>query len=403
QEIFEGMIATSQNRFPSLAFDVGAVNSLMSPFFPAGFYYKTFKWPAKAWDKLYEPIIRRAAGLGVSPTEQDPDRYTNRFAHCDVLVVGGGAAGLMAARTAADQGKSVILCDENPEFGGWLLSDTDVTIDGATAPEWIAGQLKALRANPNVTLLTRTTGFGYFQQNMVALAERITDHLSNPDPDLPRERMWQVRAQKVIIAQGMIERHMVFPENDRPGIVLAGAAQTWLNKYGVAVGKQIGVYTACDTAWQAAFELYEAGSDIVVIVDHRSQVEQALLDQAKELEIEVVLGSAVKRAQGKLRISGIEVVDVGSGNDTKEVREFPLDALIVSAGWTPSLHLYSQSRGKPQWDEGTQRFLPGASPQDCVSVGGCNGTDDLADVLEEAVAALGGSPKDLKVIDDVST
>ncbi|MEL6744188.1 MAG: FAD-dependent oxidoreductase, partial [Pseudomonadota bacterium] len=149
QEIFEGLVATSQNRFPSLSFDVGAINSLMSPFFPAGFYYKTFKWPAKAWDKLYEPIIRRAAGLGESPTEPDPDRYTNRFAHCDVLVIGGGAAGLMAARTAADQGKSVILCDENPSFGGWLLSDTDAMIDGETAADWVAAQIKALRASPN--------------------------------------------------------------------------------------------------------------------------------------------------------------------------------------------------------------------------------------------------------------
>lgn len=399
QEIFEGLVATSQNRFPSLSFDVGAINSLMSPFFPAGFYYKTFKWPAKAWDKLYEPIIRRAAGLGESPTEPDPDRYTNRFAHCDVLVIGGGAAGLMAARTAADQGKSVILCDENPSFGGWLLSDTDAMIDGDTAAHWVAAQIKALRASPTVTLLNRTTGFGYFQQNMVALAERITDHMSNPDPDLPRERMWQVRAQKVVIAQGMIERHMVFPDNDRPGIVLAGAAQTWLNKYGVTVGRRTGVYTACDTAWQAAFELYEAGTDIAVIVDHRAQVDQALLDQAKELDIEIVLGGAIKRAQGKLRISGIEVVDQTSN----ESREFEVDSLIMSAAWTPSLHLYSQSRGKPQWDEATQRFLPGASPQDCISIGGCNGTDDLADVLEEAVSALGGTPKDMTVLDDVST
>ncbi|MEL6967623.1 MAG: sarcosine oxidase subunit alpha [Pseudomonadota bacterium] len=399
QEIFEGLEATSQNRFPTLTFDIGAINSLLSPFFPAGFYYKTFKWPAKAWDKLYEPFIRRAAGLGDAPNKPDPDRYTNRFAHCDVLIIGGGAAGLAAAKAAADQGKSVILCDENPEFGGWLLSDTDVRIAGQSAKAWIADQLRSLRSKHNVTLLTRTTGFGYFQQNMVALCERITDHMSNPDPDLPRERMWQVRADQVVLAQGMIERHMVFPNNDRPGVMLAGAAQTWLNKYGVLVGTNVGVYTACDTAWQAAFELYEAGADIAAIVDERATVDQALLDQAKELEIEVFLGSSVKRVQGKLRVSAMEVLARGSD----EPRTIEIDALITSAGWTPSLHLYSQSRGKPQWDEASQRFLPGQSPQDCVSIGGCKGMDDLADVLDDAVAAVGSTPEDIEIVDDVST
>ena len=259
QEIYDGLKAKSQNRYPSLNFDIGAVNNLLSPVFVAGFYYKTFKWPAVAWDKLYEPFIRRAAGLGESPTEEDPDHYSNRFAHCDVLVIGGGAAGLVAAKAAADKKKNVIICDENPEFGGWLLSDTDIRIDGQTGEEWAGNMVRELAAMDNVRILSRTTGIGYFQQNMVVLNERVTEHLSRPDLDLPRERMWQVRADKVIIAQGAIERHMVFPDNDRPGIMLASAAQTYLNKYGVAVGRAVGVYTACDTAYAAAFDLAEEG------------------------------------------------------------------------------------------------------------------------------------------------
>ena len=399
QEIYDGLKAKSQNRYPSLNFDIGAVNNLLSPVFVAGFYYKTFKWPAVAWDKLYEPFIRRAAGLGESPTEEDPDHYSNRFAHCDVLVIGGGAAGLVAAKAAADKKKNVIICDENPELGGWLLSDTDIRIDGQTGEEWAANMVRQLEAMDNVRVLSRTTGIGYFQQNMVVLNERVTEHLSRPDLDLSRERMWQVRANKVIIAQGAIERHMVFPDNDRPGIMLASAAQTYLNKYGVAVGRAVGVYTACDTAYAAAFDLAEEGVAIPVIVDHRTEVSDDIRAQAKEFGIRIVTGAHITGTSGKLRVNEMTVAK-HNGDD---VGTFEIDALISSAGWTPSLHLYSQSRGKPQWDEASERFLPGESPQDCVSIGGCNGTDDLADVIAEAAKAGGGKAPKIKIEDDIST
>ncbi len=397
QEIYDGMNAVSQNRFPSLNFDLGAVNSLLAPFFAAGFYYKTFMWPRKAWDKVYEPFIRRAAGLGESPTETDPDRYANRFEHCDVLIIGGGAAGLMAAKTAAAKKQRIILCDENPSLGGWLLADSDVTIDGKSGTQWVKDTVAELQANENVRLLTRTTGFGYFQQNMVGLVERVTDHLAQPDMDLPRERMWQVRADKVVIAQGAIERHLVFADNDRPGIVLAGAAQKWLNQFGVTVGNNVGVFTACDTAYAAAFDLYEAGTHIAVIVDQRATVDQALLEQANELGIRVMPNAGVVGVTGKLRINGIKVKTASGSEETIEV-----DALITSAGWTPSLHLYSQSRGKPIWDEASQRFLPGQSPQACVSIGACNGTNDLATTFAEAAKATGGRAPKLEIENDVS-
>ena len=214
-EIYDGLSAVSQNRWPSLSRDVGRINDWLSPFFPAGFYYKTFMWPKKAWKNLYEPVIRRAAGLGVAPTEPDPDRYAQRYAHCDVLVVGAGPAGIAAALAAADSGARVILCDESAEFGGSLLGDISARIDGETGLDWVHRSTAELRKNPRVTLLSRTTAFGYFPHNFVGLNERVTDHLASPPAQSPRERLWQVRARRVVLATGAIERPLVFPGNDR--------------------------------------------------------------------------------------------------------------------------------------------------------------------------------------------
>ncbi|HVW67465.1 MAG TPA: 2Fe-2S iron-sulfur cluster-binding protein, partial [Steroidobacteraceae bacterium] len=275
-ELYAGLEAHSQNRWPSLAFDCGGLNNLLSPFIPAGFYYKTFMWPRGAWKALYEPRIRAAAGLGKSPTLADPDRYTNRFAHCDVLVVGAGPAGLTAALAAAATGARVILCDEQPELGGSLLSEPvderAARVEGVPAATWIARAVAKLKANPRVTLLTRTTAFGYFPHNMLGLNERLTDHLPDPPPGLPRERQWQVRAKEVVLATGSIERPLVFPGNDRPGIMLAGAARTYVNRYGAVPGTRAVVVTACDEAYRAALDLHEAGVFIALIADIRNEV-----------------------------------------------------------------------------------------------------------------------------------
>jgi len=383
QEVYDGMQAKSQNRWPSLAFDVGGLNNLASPFFAAGFYYKTFMWPKAAWKKVYEPIIRAAAGLGVAPKEPDPDHYANHFVHCDVLVIGGGASGLSAALAAAHAGAQVILCDEQPETGGALHHETDTMIGGQSGWEWAQAVTAELRAMDNVRVLTRTTAFGYQAQNHVGLVERVTEHLANPDPALPRERLWQVRARQVIIATGAIERHMVFANNDRPGIMLASAARTYLNHFGVAVGAKVGVYTACDSAWAAAFDLKQAGVSVPAIVDVRADPDPALVARAKELGIEVLAGQAVLDTSGSLRVKSMKV-GRSSGGATRTI---PIDALIMSAGWTPSVHMYSQSRGKVVWDEQSQRFLPGRNVQDCVSVGACNGIDDLNDALAGAAQA----------------
>ncbi|MFT4182561.1 MAG: sarcosine oxidase subunit alpha, partial [Rhizobium sp.] len=383
QEVFDGMKAQSQNRWPSLAFDIGGINNALSPFFAAGFYYKTFMWPKAAWKHIYEPFIRRAAGLGVAPTEEDPDHYASRYAHCDVLVVGAGVAGLAAALAAAEAGAKVILCDEQAEAGGALRFDTGVKIDGTEGYAWAQGVVAKLSAMDNVQVLTRTTAFGYYNHNFIGLAERVTDHLAKPGHDLPRERLWQVRAKRVILATGAIERHMVFPNNDRPGIMLASAARTYLNHYGVAVGAKIGVYTAHDSAYEAAFDLKRAGVSIAVIVDSRVRPGEAVAAEAKRLGIEVLSDYAVIDTAGKLRVSSITVARNGS----RASRKIAVDALLVSAGWTPSVHLFSQSRGKLKFETEKQRFLPGTYVQDCLSVGACNGTDGLQAAIEESLAA----------------
>ncbi len=392
QELYDGLNAKSQNRWPSLTLDIGAVNNIASPLFAAGFYYKTFMWPKFAWKKIYEPNIRAAAGLGHAPTEADPDTYANRFAHCDVLVIGSGMAGLAAAWSAAETGAEVMLVEQNGAFGGALLFESGISVDGKPGYDWAQETVAKLKAMPNVRVLNRTTAFGYYAQNMVALNEQVTEHMARPDSAAPRERLWQVRAKKVVLATGSIERHMVFAENDRPGVMLSGAARQYLNHHGVAVGRKIGVYTAHDGAYAAAFDLKRAGCDIPAIVDLRKDVTDELLTEAKSLGIEVLTGHSVVKAGGRLRVNTMEVRPVNGG----AVRKFSVDALITSAGWTPTVHLFSQSRGKLIFDEQRGIFTPGENAQDCVSVGACNGTDDLERLVAAAIAAGGGKVK-LKV------
>jgi len=382
QEVYDGLVAESQNRWPSLSFDIGAVNNLFSPFFAAGFYYKTFMWPKAAWKNIYEPRIRAAAGLGTAPTEADPEHYASRFAHCDVLVVGAGPAGLAAALAAAEAGASVILCDERPTVGGSLHFDSGVTIDGRPGYDWAQETAAKLARMDGVRVLTRTTAFGYYLQNMVALAERVTDHLAALDTELPRERLWQVRAKRVILAAGSIERHMVFADNDRPGIMLASAGRTFLNHYGAAVGSKVAVYTANDSAYSAAIDLKRAGIEVPAIVDLRDEPGPAA-EEAKGLGIRVLPGHAVMSTGGSRRVTTIAVAPKRGG----KTEVMPADAVLMSAGWTPSVHLFSQSRGKLRWDGERGCFLPGTYLQAATSVGACNGTEGLQAALDEALAA----------------
>lgn len=385
QEIYDGLDAVSQNRWPSLEMDVGAINDIASPFFSAGFYYKTFMWPRKAWEKVYEPFIRRAAGLGEAPDQPDPDHYASRYAHCDVLVMGGGVAGLSAALVAAENGAHVMICDEQPMLGGALRHEADVTIDGQPGFDWAQATAAKLHAMDNVRVLSRTTAFGYYAQNFAGLVERVSEHVANPDPSGVRERLWQVRAKQIIIATGAIERHMVFANNDRPGILLASAARTYLNHHGVKVGSNVGVYTANDSAYAAALDLHAAGAKVPAIVDVRDNPEGELIDAARAAGIRVLTGHAVTAAGGALRVSSMSVEPLHDEDATAEI--VPVDSIIMSAGWTPSVHMYSQSRGKVVYDEAKAQFVPGDNVQDCRSVGACNGASTLTETVEQALAA----------------
>jgi sarcosine oxidase subunit alpha len=384
-ELYDGLIAESQNRWPSLQWDFGRINDWLSAFFPAGFYYKTFMWPRKAWKSLYEPVIRRAAGLGRAPLHADPDRYAQRYAHCDVLVAGAGPAGIAAALAAAQSGARVILCDETGEFGGSLLADGGALIDGQPALEWVAQSMAALAKNSNVTLLTRTTAFGYFPHNLIGLNQRLSDHLAYPPQGPPRERLWQVRARSVVLATGAIERPLVFPGNDRPGILLAGSAQTYLNRYGVRVGTRAVVVTSGDDAYQTALDLHAAGVTIAAVADLRAEVAGALPDAVRRAGIDVLAGSTVLGTTGNLRVNSITLGSV-LGDKVRPGRRIACDTVLMSGGYTPSVHLFSQSRGKLQWNDALKAFVPGASAERERSAGACRGVYDLADVLTDGAA-----------------
>ena len=385
-EIYEGLVAESQNRWPSLAFDVQAVNDFIAPLIPAAFYYKTFMWPRFAWHRWYEPVIRRSAGLGRAPSAADPDRYAQRYAHCDVLVVGAGPAGLAAALAAASTGARVMLCDEQAELGGSLLDESAASIDGRPAQQWLSETLAALGRQPNVTLLSRTTAFGYFPHNMIGLCERLTDHLAAPADGVPRERLWQVRAGEVVIATGAIERPLVFPGNDRPGAMLASAARTYLNRYGVSVGQRIVLVTGCDAAYAAALDLHAAGTTVALIADVRDGASGAAVSAAREAGIEVVTGATVLGTSGRLGVRSVTLGTVANGTVSGR-RVVTCDALLMSGGYTPSVHLFSQSRGKLAWDADQQAFLPASSAERERSAGACRGLDGLEAVLNEGAQA----------------
>ncbi|HEY2274396.1 MAG TPA: sarcosine oxidase subunit alpha family protein [Steroidobacteraceae bacterium] len=395
-ELYEGLEAWSQNRWPALAFDLGAVNDLLAPFIPAGFYYKTFMWPRSAWQWLYEPRIRAAAGLGRAPQHADPDRYAGRFAHCDVLVIGAGPAGLAAAHAAAAAGARVVLCDEQNEPGGTLLSEPAgdaESLEERPAGLWLSETVSALGRNPRVTLLTRTTAFGYFPHNLVGLSQRLTDHLAAPHPEAPRERQWQVRAREVVLATGAIERPLVFPGNDRPGIMLAGAARTWLNRFGVVPGTRAVVVTACDEAYRAALDLERAGVDIACIVDVRASAADGWARLAREAGVSVLHGVTVLGTEGRRRVSSIEVARLESGRVVEAATQ-PCDLVLMSGGLTPSVHLHSQSRGKLVWDERLQAFLPGEPAEHSRSAGACRGIYALDAAFADGAAAGAAATRD---------
>ena len=385
-ELYDGLEAASVNCWPSLDVDVGSINSLISRIIPSGFYYKTFMWPAQAW-MTYERLIRRAAGLGRAPKEADPDCYDHRFAPCDVLIAGGGPAGLAAALVAGRAGARVILADEQNEMGGALLGQRS-EIDGARPSEWIEAAHEELASLEEVRLLPRATVFGYYDHNHLAIAERVTDHLAAPN-GMPRQRLWKVRAKQVVLATGAHERPLVFADNDRPGVMLAAAARTYVNRYAVKPGNRAVVFTNNDSAYEAAIDLAAAGLGVAAIVDLRLSPTGPLVERVRDLGIELLTGWAVVDTHGRRRV---KAVDVGRLNDTGEAirgitRRIDCDLVCVSGGWNPAVHLMSQSRGKVTFDDERACLVPDTSFQEERSAGACNGAAGLSDCLAQGASA----------------
>jgi heterotetrameric sarcosine oxidase alpha subunit len=391
-ELYEGLVAESQNRWPSLRFDAMRINDYLSGLFPAGFYYKTFLWPAGGWE-FYERFVRKAAGLGVAPMSPDPDRYEERHAHCDVLVVGAGLAGLSAAREAVKTGQRVILVDENPLPGGRLRFERE-SVEGQPGAAWARSVVASLVSKPDVTVLSRTTAVGYYDHNFVAAIERVQDHVAEPGSALPRQRLWSIRAKRVILATGAIERPLVFAGNDRPGIMMASAVRTYANQFAVLPGRRVVVFTNNHDAYRTVLDLQEAGASVIAVVDTRPAADGRLMEQARRSGLDIRAGQAVIGTRGGQRISGIDIAPIGGG----PVSSIPCDLLCMSGGWNPNLHLHCQTGGWPVYDERLSSFIPGESRQVEQSCGAARGIFRLADCLADGAAAGRGESSTVEIV-----
>ena len=356
-ELFDGLVAQSQNRWPSLRFDALSINDRLSGFFAAGFYYKTFMWPASFWEKLYEPIIRRAAGLGSLSRLEDPDAYDKGFLHCDVLIIGGGPAGLSAALTAGRAGARVILADEDFRLGGRLNAETH-GIGGNAGADWADQAADELASLPNVRLLRRTTVIGAFDHGIYAAVERVSDHLPEPLPGKPRQTMWRIYSRRAILAGGATERPIAFENNDRPGVMLAGSLRAYANRWGVTVGDRVAIFTNNDDGLRTARDLAAKGVDVVAVVDPREGGD--LLPGVRHLR-----GAEVIDSKGRLGLSSITVRDAKG-----RLEHIAVTALGVSGGWNPNLNIASHHRGRPVWNDAIAAFVPGPGGPAGLTVAG---------------------------------
>jgi sarcosine oxidase subunit alpha len=380
-ELFDGLVANSQNRLGSLRFDLLAINDRLSNFLTAGFYYKTFMWPAAFWEKIYEPIIRRAAGLGSLSLQDDPDVYDKGFLHCDLLIIGAGPAGLAAALTAGRAGCDVSLCDEDFRMGGRLNSET-YAIGDQSGTDWATATIAELTSLPNVRLMSRTTVIGAFDHGIYGAVERIGDHLRAPVPGKPRQVLWRIYSKHALLAAGATERPIAFNNNDRPGIMLASALRSYGNRFATTAGERSVIFTNNDDGHRTARDLVAKGAQVAAVVDTRDTAPQSA-------DYEVISGAQIVDTSGRLGLRSVTVRTQSGAS-----RTIKCDALGVSGGWNPNVHLTCHMRGRPQWDDTLAAFVPGGDlPPGMQVIGAANGSLSTSAALttgaEAAHAVLG--------------
>ncbi len=381
-ELVEGLRIESQNCWPSVNFDVGGINNFLNRFFPAGFYYKTFMWPKSFWYHVYEPFIRKAAGMGRASLDPDPDRYEHQYEHCDILVVGSGPSGIASALSAAKNGARVILAEDKARFGGSLLTD-NVTIGNKNGDEWVEDSISELKSMPNVIIKKRSQVFGYYDHNMLVMFERCKDHLNNPEPYTPRQRLWYIRAKHVLISTGSIERPLIFANNDRPGIMLATSAREYLKVYGVLPGKKPIIFTNNDTAYETAIEFKAHGID-TIILDTRKSSDAGVVIEAKNIGIEIKFNHGIANTTGYKKVKSATIGELTESKDGyKYLTTIPCDSIFVSGNWTPTVHLASQSGNKLKYESETDTFLPDQSRQKETVTGSANGSFTLKESLAD--------------------
>lgn len=380
-ELYDGLEATSQNRWPSLKYDLLSLNQFAAPVLGAGFYYKTFMWPASFWEKVYEPMIRRAAGLGYPAKQTDPDHYEKSNAFCDVLIIGGGAAGLSAALVAARAGARVILCDEDFRLGGRLLAERD-TIDGKPAQQWTEAAEAELESFPDCRILRRTTVFGVYDGGTYAALERVNDHVAVPPDHAPRQRLWRIVAKRAVLSAGAFERPLLFGDNDRPGVMLAGAVRAYINRFGVAPGRRAVIFADNDDALRTARDLTDAGVDVKAIVDARGGPSKVAQEIAAAANAPYFGDGAITAVRGA---HGVRCVRVRDGNGASH--KFDCDLLAMSGGWNPALNLTTHLNGKPVWDHTRSCLMPGDLPPGMRVAGAASGKFSLESCLASGEAA----------------
>ena len=382
-ELVNGLSATSQNCWPSVNFDIGAINNFLNRFFPAGFYYKTFMWPKSFWYRVYEPFIRKAAGLGIASLEKDKERYEHKYEYCDLLVTGSGPAGLASAYAAAKNGAKVILAEDKPRYGGTLLTD-DVTIDNLSGKDWSEKIISELKEMPNVIVKNRSQVFGYYDHNMMVMFERTGDHLEKKSKYTPRQRLWYIRAKEVLLSTGSIERPIVFGNNDTPGVFLSAAAKEYMKVYGVLIGKKPIIFTNNDSGYETAIEFKKNGVNPIVL-DTREDQNSELINEAKDLDIKIKFSYAVIVAHGYKKVKSATIGKLNKEKiDFENTEQIDCDSICVSGFWTPTVHLASQSGNKLKFNDSIDAFVPDKSKQNEHSLGAANGTFTLQDTLKNS-------------------